>query len=140
MAVKLKSLKADVAREKAGDWIEAAELGEGVAFKVRGINYPEFQAKRDREMKRLAQRYGSDPVPQDEADRIQGRLLAEDILLDWRGFDEPYTADTALATLEDPAFREVRQAIIIAASRITQVKVEFIEEAVKNSAAPSAKS
>jgi len=140
MALKLNSLKANIDREKTGDWVSYPELGDkDVAFKVRGINYPEFQAKRDREGKRLASRYGTEEIPQDEFDKVQGRLLAEEILLDWKGLDEPYSADLAMNCLSDPAYRELRMAVVACAIRLTQVKVEFTEAAVKNSAPPSGK-
>jgi hypothetical protein len=140
MTVKLKSLRANLERENAGDWIAAPDIGPGVEFKVRGINFPEFRALRDREAKRLAAQYGSEPIPEHEADAATGRLLAEHILLDWKGFDEPYTKDMASDMLKDPAYRELRQAVVSCAVRITEVKVQFTEEAAKNSAPPSAKS
>jgi hypothetical protein len=140
MAIKISSLKADLKRETEGDWVPYPELGDpDVKFKVRAVSYAEFQAKRDRESKRLQQRYGSEPIPQEEFDRAQGRLLAEEILLDWQGLDAPYSSDLAMDILTDPAHRLIRDAVVECAIRITRVKAEFVETAVKNSAPPSAK-
>jgi hypothetical protein len=140
MTVKLSSLKADLKRENDGDWVPYSELGSDVAFKVRALSYGPYQTKRDREQKRLTIRYPDGQYPQEESDRIDGQLLAEDILLDWRGFDVPYSPDTALDTLSDPAYREVRFGVKTCAIRIANIKIEFVENAVKNSAPPSAKS
>lgn len=143
MALKLSSLRADIDRERNGDWITPPPIDgvdlEGVSFKVRGINYPAFTAKRDREVKRLATRYSGEDIPQEEFDRVQGKLLAEEILLDWRGFDVPYAAHTALEILTDPAYRDVRTAVVACAMMITRTKAEFVEGAAKNSAPPSGK-
>jgi hypothetical protein len=141
MAIKISSLKADLKRENEGDWVPYPELGDpDVAFKVRAVSNAEFQAKRDRESKKLSQQYGSKTIPQEEFDRAQGRLLAEEILLDWKGLDVPYSPHFAEEILTDPAHRAIREAVVACAIRLTEIRVEFVEAAVKNSAPPSAKS
>jgi hypothetical protein len=140
MTVKLSSLRADLKRESDGDWVPYPELGSDVAFKVRALSYGPYQTKRDREAKRLAMRYPDGQIPQEEADRIDGQLLAEEILLGWRGFDVPYSEEAALDTLSDPAYREVRFGVRSCAIRIANIKVEFVDTAIKNSAPPSGKS
>jgi hypothetical protein len=146
MAVKLNSLKADLSRERNGAWMPYADGGDpDLAFKVRGINSPEYEAARDREMVRLQQRFGTEPVPADERFKVLGQLLAEHILLDWKGIVDddgapvPYSKDLALDLLSAPEGRELRGYVIVCAQRLTEVKVEFVKDAVKNSAPPSAK-
>lgn len=133
MTVKLSSLKADVKKENEGDWVPFADWGDGeVAFKVRGITYDGFTTKFDREAMRLAQKYGSESAPKSETEALYGRILAEEILLDWKGLDQPYSYDLAADLLSDPAYRDLRNAVQACAQRITRVKVEFVEASVKN--------
>lgn len=136
MTVKFSSLKANLARENDGDWVPATSLP-GVKFRVRALTYAPFVAKRDTAMRKLARQYGED-TPPDVIQSELGRLLAEEILLDWSGFDIAYSADAALEALEDPAFRDLRAAVEDCAIRLASVKVEFVEEQGKNSAKRSA--
>jgi hypothetical protein len=87
---------------------------------------------------RWIRKYGKDPVPQEVQDRDNGKLYAEHILIDWDGFDEPYSKDLALETLTDPAFRELAAHVRYAGMRVGAVDVEFADDSAKNSGAPSA--
>jgi hypothetical protein len=140
MAIRLKSLKADLNKEREGDWVSYPDFGDpDVAFKVRAMTNPDFQAKFDREVMKLAQKHGQS-VPRDERDRALGQLMAEEILLDWRGLDEPYSPEMAMDLLTDPAYRELRVAVESCAMRLTRLKVDFVETEGKNSVQPSAQS
>lgn len=136
--VKLSSLRADLAKEREGDWIEAPHIGVGVAFLVRSINFPDFQTARDRALMKLAERFGAEAVPSEENARVMGSLAAEHLLLGWRGFDVDYSPDTAIEVLTDEGYRRVRLSIFAAATRVGARETEFLEDAAKNSAAPSA--
>jgi hypothetical protein len=131
MTVKLSSLKADIKREREGDWVKYPDF-EGVEFHVRAITTPEYQTRVQREAVRLATKYGEEGAPIDESARIMGKILAEELLLGWKGFDAEYTPEYAQDILSDPAYRDMRQAVEWCATRLARTKVEFVEEASKN--------
>ncbi len=137
MTVKLGSLKADLGRERDGDWVPIPDLP-GVELKVRGFNYgPYLQQKSLIEM-RWVRKYGRDPVPPEIAYRANAQLYADYILLDWKGFDVAYAPETALETLLDPAYRELHDHIRYAGMKVGLVEADFVEDAEKNSARPCA--
>jgi len=136
--LKLSSLKADRAREIEGEWIDAPELGEGVAFHVSSLHKPDYQTARDLLLQSFARDYKGKPVPPDVRDAAFGKLYAEHILHDWRGFDVGYTAELARETLSDPDHRRVINAVEACAAKVGVRDAEFVEVAAKNSARPSA--
>lgn len=64
--------------------------------------------------------------------RELGRVYADHILLEWEGFDVPYTPEAARETLTDPAFRALVNHVDYAADRVSQLEIEFTEQAAKN--------
>ena len=134
--VRLSSLRADSALERNGDWVDAMSIP-GVAFNVRSINFPRYTVARDLLLQRLRRQSGGKPIAQDTLYTELGRLYAEHILLDWRGFDVPYSRETAMQTLTDPEYRDVVMAVETAAGQVGQSQIEFCEDAAKNSAVPS---
>jgi hypothetical protein len=127
MAVKFASLRADVEKEKAGDWVEIVELP-GVELRVRSFNDPQYKIHRDQLLQRLARKYGRKPVPGDESEVEFGRLYARFILLEWKGFDEAYSEQRALEALTDPAMRDLRRHVEYAAGQVGASDIEFVEE------------
>lgn len=141
--LKLSSLKADLARENDGAWMDVPEWP-GVSLKVRGLNYPAYELARNTGAQIRARKTKNAASTSAESTAFFGRLYAEHILLDWKGLvsDDrqmvPYSKERALEILTDPAFREFVAAVESAAARVAQVDVEFIEGAAKNSEQPSA--
>lgn len=138
MAVKLSSLRVDRQRENEGEWVEFPEhidtdTGEVPALKVRGTGYGPFQTAMSIEQGRWARIYGATPVPVDVQHSSNGRLYADHILLEWRGFSETYDPEFAKTWLTDPESRPVHVLIRSAMSRVGQVEAEFIKDAAKNS-------
>lgn len=131
--LKLSSLKADVNRETKGDWMSVPDWPD-VKLKVSGINLPAFALAQSTLRKKWARIYKDDPTPQDTFYSGIGALYAKHLLHDWQGFDEPYTPERALELLSDPEYRELVIRVGDAASRLTEVNLEFVEEAEKNSA------
>lgn len=137
MVLKLASLKADLAREEQGDWIEFPDWP-GVEFKVSSLHLPAFQMARDLMYQRFARIYKKKPVPKDVLTAEIGKLYSKHILHGWRGLDVDYTPEVALETLSDPAYRNVVAAVEFCAAKLSEVDAEFDEDAIKNSEAPSA--
>lgn len=137
MTVKLSSLAADLALEARGDWVDYPEWP-GVAFNVSSLQKPAYVTERDLMLQRLTRRYrGKAPPPAEIASEV-GRLYCKHILHGWRGLDVEYSAEKAIEVLTDPAYRAVTAAVEWCAGQVAQLEVEFVEDAEKNSAAPSA--
>jgi hypothetical protein len=132
MTVKFNSLKSDIAKEQTGDWVECPDLP-GVSFKVRSFNHPPYRVARDLLVQRMARRNGKKAAPPEEMESAFGKLYAEHILLDWAGFDTPYSPEAAREALSDPAYRDLRRYVESAAAQVGQSEVEFTEEAVGES-------
>jgi hypothetical protein len=137
MTIKLSSLKADLAREEKGDWIEYPDWP-GVEFNVSSLHLPAYTIARDLMYQRLARIYKKKPVPREVTTLELGKLFHAHILHGWRGLDVSYSPDTALETLSNPEYRNVVAAIEWCAAKVSDIDIEFVEEAEKNSARPSA--
>ena len=134
-AVKLASLRADTKKETEGDLIMLSgfdDLYAGILVRVRSSNYAPFRVARDAEQRRLVKRYGSGAVPDSEIAEINGRLAVTHLLLDWEGLDVPFDRQTALSTLTDDGYRDLRNAIFWAASQVGKATAEYVEEAAGN--------
>lgn len=136
MGIRLSSLKADLVREREGDWVEVPDW-EGVAFRVRSTETPAFREARDGLLRRL-QAMGRGRIDHDELSAQLGRLYARHLLTGWRGICDDdgrpidYSPERAEALLGDPAYRLLAEAVLAAAQRLGHVEVQFVEEAAKN--------
>lgn len=135
--VKLSSLKADLAREAAGDEVESLRWP-GVSFRVSALTKPSYRIKRDALFQRLGRRHKGKPIPEEELTPALGQLFAEEILHGWSGMDQAYTPELALEVLTDPAFRDVVAEVESCAQRLSETEVEYVEVSAKNSGKPSA--
>lgn len=137
MQVKLSSLRADLAKERDGDWVDAPGIP-GVSLLVRSTNYPPFVIARDRAEMKLAQKYGATPSAAEDLERldeqnaIDGSLAVEHLLLGWRGFDEEFSAERAAEILGDESYRALRNSVYRAARRVGRREIEVVEQAAKN--------
>lgn len=137
MTVKLSSLKADLAREAKGDWIDYPDWP-GVSLNVSSLLLPAYRVARDLMFQRLQRLHKGKPIPPDVLNPEIGKLYHQHILHDWRGFDQPYSRDLAGQMLADPEYRSLIAAVEWCAAKVSDVDVEFVEETEKNSARPSA--
>lgn len=131
--MKLASLR----KETDGEWIAAQDL-EGVEFKVRPLHHGPFVMALQLATSRLMRRYPGDKrAPPEETERLNGELYAEHLLLDWKGFDEPYSPDLARRLLTDPGYQVLRNEVRFAAQVASRAQAEFVEVAAGNSAPAS---
>jgi hypothetical protein len=135
--VKLSSLKADLAREKKGDWVAFPDWP-GVEFNVSSIHLPEYVAARALLFQRLNVVHKNN-IPQDVMTAEIGGLMNTHLLHGWRGFDIEYSAQAAAEVMGDPAFREVVAAVQWCASELGKIEVGFAETETKNSGKPTAR-
>lgn len=136
MTVKLESLKADLAKEAAGDWIDYPDWP-GVAFNVRSLNAPAYATARDIMIQRMRRKYPRKAPPTDEMITEAGKLYCKHILFGWRGLDVEYTPEKALEVMTDPAYRAVVAAVEWCGNQVAQLDVEFVEDATPKSERPS---
>ena len=134
MGIKLASIKADLEKEKNGSWETCPQLipDDDVAFLVSSLYLPEYTTARDLLMQRLSRIYKDQPIPDAILTKEIGKLFVDHIIHDWRGIDEPFSKDTALRILTDPAYRLLVRAIEICAGKVGQTNLEFIETEIKN--------
>ncbi len=92
MTVKLASLKANLEREAAGDWIEYPDWP-GVAFCVKSLHSPSYVTARDLMLQRQARKNKARAPPADVIAVEAGKIYSQHILLGWRGLDVEYSAD-----------------------------------------------
>lgn len=131
MTIKLSSLRADLAREAKGDWVDYPDWP-GVRFKVSSLYTPSYVVARDVLLGRLARVNKGKPPKTDALTTEMGVLYAEHILHDWDGLDEAYSPERAREVLCDPAFREVTRAVEWCAQQVGTVEAEFLEDARPN--------
>lgn len=141
MPIKLESLRADERKINDGTWVEIPDLPDGdggvVAFLVRGASCAEYQAALSDLQRRQVQKYRSlDAVPPDIRNRDSARLIAKHLMLDWRGFDEPFSRELAEEMLMAPG--EFVGHVSYAITQVQRTEAEFVEDAAKNSGRSSA--
>lgn len=137
MTVILKSLRVDAKRVNDGVWIERPGIAPGVAVKVRSIHYRPYDIARSLLTRRFARGSKGEPLATVDINPEVGGLLAEHILLDWRGFDEPYSPELAQEMLTDPEFGTLTQQVELAAMEAGEADIQFVKDAGKNSGPPS---
>lgn len=136
MTIKISSIKNKTSVEREGDYIDISDWP-GVKLGVRSLENPAYKLAIDILVQKYARKYKGKPAPPEVRDADIGRLLAEHILFDWSGFDEPYTPEFAADLLGSAEGRDFVKQVSWAASQVGETEVEFVADAVKNSVTPS---
>ena len=135
--IKLASLRVSDQSEEAGTWVDLPDVP-GAAVLVRSLDYPPYTLARTVLFQRFSRLYGRKPAPQNEIVPAIGKLYAEHILLGWKGFDVEFSPEEAMLRLSDWTWRKLTTMVEWAAGTLSEAQVEFVEDATKNSAPPSA--
>jgi hypothetical protein len=135
--LKLSSIKNDRSRIEAGDWVVypawSGPTGQAtVRFRVSGTSSTAFRRALEDLGKKWGLKYKGDRVPEEISYRETGELLAEHVLHEWDGFDEPYSPERALELLTDRDFDALTKAVEWCSQRLEQLNLEFIGDAEKN--------
>jgi len=137
----LSRFKTDTALEDDGVWttIDAASDAEIRIARIGNRRYRETMARRLKPYRR-ALRAGS--LDESVSERITAEVLAETVLLDWRGLSVggdplPYSRETARDLLLDPGYRDFRDLVVELAGELDLYRERDLEEAEKNSATSS---
>ena len=126
MLIKLKSLMIDADAQQNGGWVESITWP-NVAYRVKSTKLEPFEEARETSRRRLMQRH-ENKIPDEVAVASLGSLLARHLLLDWKGFDIPYSPEAAADILGDAAFGQLIDDVLHAANRVGLPKIEFAEE------------
>ncbi len=139
VGIKLSSMRADRATERAGDWIPAVDIDPSVSWYVRSTNYPPFKIARDHASNRLSRQFKEKAVPDDDMALVNGELAVEHLLLGWKGLFEDdgktpidFTPERATQILTDDEYRAVRASVYLAATKVGRTEVEIVEDTAKN--------
>lgn len=143
--VDLQSIKRDLARESAGQWVpfnqwrdaDGSLIRDVIAFLVLPNTDPAYQAAWTEMTRRLAEEFKGAEIPNDRLQAELGALYAEHLLRGWRGLSDDYNAELAEALLPDPEWRALYNAVAWCCEEAARVKARMVDAAVKNSAAPS---
>lgn len=126
MSVKLKSLALDLDRETNGGWVDS-RVYPGVRYRVRGVRYQPYQDAVDAAAIRFSKSHVQTKPTVEAAQKVSGALVCDHLLLEWDGFDEPYTPETAKAALTDLQYRNVLNDVLGAAARVAEREVAFTD-------------
>jgi len=141
--MQLNQIAVDVEREEKGDWVEVPDLP-GVSLKVRSLYNKDYQHAQQVAARKMARRYGKQPIPPDVQTKTYARLLSDHVLLDWSGITDEngdavsYSVEFGRDVLADPQYRRLADAVAWAAGVVGEQDVEDLEDDAKNSEAPSA--
>ncbi len=133
--LKLDSVRVDLGAQRDGQW-QPAPGWKGVSFLVRSLQYEPYKTARDAALERLSAQYVG-AIPDDIWLPVLGGLIAEHILLDWKGFADDYDEDLAAKLLPDPAWQQLREKVLVAATKVGIRELEFVTALEKNSARSS---
>ena len=123
-------------------WI-TVDAASGCRLKIARIGNRRYREAMARRLKpyRRALRAGTleDPV----TERITAKVLAETVLLDWRGLERggsavAYSREAAAAILSDPAYKDFRDLVVELASDQEAYRERDLEDAEKNFGTSSA--
>jgi hypothetical protein len=138
------TIRIDAGKSEAGEWVGDIPGLPGVRLRVRGTRsfaYRQAIIDRRKALPRISfNRDGSLPV--EIADRVAGEAMADGLLLGWDGITNggeplPYSRDTALMLLTDPAYEIFREGVLFAASVVGDAEAESKETTLGNSERPS---
>jgi hypothetical protein len=133
--VKLSAIKSDPELEREGVW-QDYELG--IRVKVARMGNQAF----DECVRKLSEPHLSgfrrNKLPSEVLERITKQAVARHILLGWEGIDGedgkplPYSEETALEILNDPALADFYKFVLLAANEAELFRRKDMEEAAGN--------
>ncbi len=125
--MRLADMKVDSNAIENGVWIgNIPDMG-SLRLKVRGVGNAAHQAEQTKLYAATprSEKTGGRLSPA-ASDRIMAHCLAKATLLDWEGIEGddgqplPYSPETALTLLSDPAYRVLRDAVLWASGQVGQ--------------------
>jgi hypothetical protein len=149
MTIKIASLKVDTKAEAEGEWVDIKEwIGlvpdrpwevtatPGLRYRVKSMNDSGYKVARQKAYEALEKNKDTYPdgvIPEEITAAADGKAIVDHILLEWDGFDEPYSKELATTLLCDADGRNFRQMVAFCAAKVGKREIQFMDEAAKNS-------
>lgn len=136
--MKLSERKIDPAKREDGAWVKDIPEWDELRLKVRGIGNKDWAKRSQALVQAVPRARRVNGLLRDDADRINGILLLDHALIDWRGLEddegkpEPYSKDLAKKYLTQPEYEPFRDAVMWAASVVAERGTAEIEADAKN--------
>jgi len=137
--MKLSNLKIDSSKLEQGAWVgDIPGLGD-IRLRVRGIGNDDYRRRQSELTAALPRHLRKEPA---EQDKITNALIVETLLEGWEkvegddGKPMPFTADAALAILEDPDMRAFNDGVIWAAISVSEARKADLDADVGKSKRP----
>lgn len=137
--MKFSSLKRDLEKVEAGEWIKNIPGCEGLEVLVRGSNNKDWRRMVQRLLSAVPRnkRVGGVTDP-DEMDRITSTVILQTALLDWKGIEDddgtpvPFSKEKAKAYLFDAEVSDFRDGVAWACDLVGRIIEGDIDDTLKN--------
>lgn len=132
--MKLSDIQRDIAAIETGVWVADIPGMGDLELKVRGANNSDWRRlQSDLAAKVPRAQLVNGRIAPAEVDRINGILLCDACLLDWKNLDDgPYTKDLANTLLTDPQYGAFRDAVMWAATQVLDGQAAAAKDVAKN--------
>jgi hypothetical protein len=136
--MKLADRMVDLQRREEGGWVKDPPEWMGLELKVRGANNKDWQKLETKLLNAIPRQRRINGLESEELLLINGRLILETSLLDWRGIEngngelEPYSKEAARKYLTDPRHEDFIRICVWAANVVAAQKQDEIEDDAKN--------
>jgi len=132
-----KTFATDKEAEKGGVWFE---IGEGGHVKIARLNNPIYRANFRKKIEPYRQAVEMGTMDDDSADKILIQVLAETIVVDWKGLTDegenvPFTRDKAIELMTE--YPDFRNFIVRNAENMNNFRLSMMEVDMGNLPAPS---
>lgn len=133
--VKLSSMRADIAAERDGVWVD---LGGGFEMRIASTGGAEYQKARDKAFDPYRELFRSGKADQDIVDRVVREVASEHIIRDWRGLEDDdgkpiaYSPKEALELISDPRMHALWEKIQGIANQETRFRESETKKALGN--------
>lgn len=130
----LLNLRTDLNKEQEGTWVD---IGKGARLKIARIGNPAYKETFRRLTKPYQRQMRTGNLPDEVAEKILARCLAESVLVGWEGLEmdgEPiqYSRKAAMDLLMNPQLKDFRDLVTELANEVELFRQEEMEEAEKN--------
>jgi hypothetical protein len=115
--IELKKIAVDVEAEREGRWVRYPDWN--VWFHVRGLQLPAYQLHKERVDRSYEAKPGELEARKAERYAARAEAIGKHLLIGWHGFDVPYVAEEAKASLADTSFRELLGAVVWCAAQVS---------------------
>lgn len=136
--MKLSERKIDPQKREEGAWVKDIPEWDDLRLKVRGIGNKEWAKREQALILAVPRARRANGLSRDDRDRINGILLRDHALIDWRGLEddegkpELYSKELANKYLTQPEYEPFRDAVLWAASVVAERGSAEIEADAKN--------